>query len=173
MTDEDVQIARVIGDVWLSALVGWVTGRNSAAETGQQIEVAVRLPCATDAGSASRRRRDDVSSRSAFTDVDVRLRARASRPPGRRTPLRAPGLGCTPPPVRDGRVYRIRPMGDGRLLVLTACSGACGQRGLETRVRRTTRWLVTGGASDARHDGVVPADAKDALATTCKALGTR
>ena len=43
VTDEDVQIARVIGDVWLSALVGWVTGRNSAAETGQQIEVAVRL----------------------------------------------------------------------------------------------------------------------------------
>ncbi|WP_395695563.1 TetR family transcriptional regulator [Nocardioides sp.] len=43
VTEEDVQIARVIGDVWLSALVGWVTGRNSAAETGQQIEVAVRL----------------------------------------------------------------------------------------------------------------------------------
>ncbi len=43
VTDEDVQIARVIGDVWLSALVGWVTGRNSAAETGQQIEVAVKL----------------------------------------------------------------------------------------------------------------------------------
>ncbi|MCW2774803.1 MAG: transcriptional regulator, TetR family, partial [Nocardioides sp.] len=36
-------IARVIGDVWLSALVGWVTGRSTAAETGQQIEVAVRL----------------------------------------------------------------------------------------------------------------------------------
>lgn len=43
VTDEDVQIARVIGDVWLSALVGWVTGRNSAVETGQQIEVAVKL----------------------------------------------------------------------------------------------------------------------------------
>ena len=43
VTEEDVQIARVIGDVWLSALVGWVTGRNTAAETGQQIEVAVRL----------------------------------------------------------------------------------------------------------------------------------
>jgi hypothetical protein len=28
-------IARVIGDVWLSALVGWVTGRSTAAETGQ------------------------------------------------------------------------------------------------------------------------------------------
>jgi AcrR family transcriptional regulator len=43
VTEEDVQIARVIGDVWLSALVGWVTGRSSAAETGQQIEVAVKL----------------------------------------------------------------------------------------------------------------------------------
>ena len=43
LTEEDVAIARVIGDVWLSALVGWVTGRNTAAETGQQIEVAVRL----------------------------------------------------------------------------------------------------------------------------------
>jgi AcrR family transcriptional regulator len=43
LTEEDVAIARVIGDVWLSALVGWVNGRTSAAETGQQIEVAVKL----------------------------------------------------------------------------------------------------------------------------------
>ncbi len=43
LTEEDIAIAKVIGDVWLSALVGWVTGRNSAAETGQQIEVAVKL----------------------------------------------------------------------------------------------------------------------------------
>lgn len=43
VTEEDVQIARVIGDVWLSALVGWVTGRSTAVETAQQIEVAVRL----------------------------------------------------------------------------------------------------------------------------------
>jgi AcrR family transcriptional regulator len=43
LTDEDVSIAQVIGDVWLSALVGWVTGRTSAAETGQRIEVAVKL----------------------------------------------------------------------------------------------------------------------------------
>jgi len=41
--DQDVAIARVIGDVWLSALMGWVTGRSTAAETGQQIEVAVKL----------------------------------------------------------------------------------------------------------------------------------
>jgi hypothetical protein len=43
LTDDDVAIAKVLGDVWLSALVGWVTGRSSADEVGQQIEVAVRL----------------------------------------------------------------------------------------------------------------------------------
>ena len=43
ITEEDVAIAKVIGDVWLSALVAWVTGRSSAADTGNQIEVAVNL----------------------------------------------------------------------------------------------------------------------------------
>jgi AcrR family transcriptional regulator len=43
LTDDDVAIARVIGDVWLSALVGWVTGRMTAAETGEQMERAVSL----------------------------------------------------------------------------------------------------------------------------------
>ena len=43
LTEQDVAIAQVIGDVWLSALVGWVTGRTSASETGQRIEVAVKL----------------------------------------------------------------------------------------------------------------------------------
>ena len=43
LTEEDIAIARVIGDVWLSALVGWVTGRSTANETAQQIETAVRL----------------------------------------------------------------------------------------------------------------------------------
>jgi AcrR family transcriptional regulator len=43
LTDEDIAIARVIGDVWLSALVAWVTGRASAADTAQRMEVAVRL----------------------------------------------------------------------------------------------------------------------------------
>ena len=42
-TADEIAIARVIGDVWLSALVGWVTGRTNAVETGQQIEVAVKL----------------------------------------------------------------------------------------------------------------------------------
>lgn len=42
-TDEDVAIARVIGDVWLSALVAWVTGRTSPTETAQHMETAVRL----------------------------------------------------------------------------------------------------------------------------------
>jgi AcrR family transcriptional regulator len=43
LTDDDIAIARVIGDVWLSALVAWVTGRASAADTAQRMEVAVRL----------------------------------------------------------------------------------------------------------------------------------
>ena len=43
VTEEDVAIAKVIGDVWLSALVGWVTGRTSAADTAAQMEKAVHL----------------------------------------------------------------------------------------------------------------------------------
>lgn len=43
VTDEDVAIARVIGDVWLAALVGWVTGRMSDEETGEHMQRAVRL----------------------------------------------------------------------------------------------------------------------------------
>ncbi|MDP2772360.1 MAG: TetR family transcriptional regulator [Nocardioides sp.] len=43
LTDQDVAIARVIGDVWLSALVAWVTGRSTAAETSAHMENAVRL----------------------------------------------------------------------------------------------------------------------------------
>ncbi|HCB05595.1 MAG TPA: cholesterol catabolism transcriptional regulator KstR [Nocardioides sp.] len=43
LTDDDIAIARVIGDVWLSALVGWVTGRTSAAETAAHMEKAVHL----------------------------------------------------------------------------------------------------------------------------------
>jgi AcrR family transcriptional regulator len=42
-TDEDTAIVRVIGDVWLSALMGWVTGRTSAAEVTRSMDVAVRL----------------------------------------------------------------------------------------------------------------------------------
>ena len=43
VTDDDIAIARVIGDVWLSALVGWVTGRTTAAETAAHMEKAVHL----------------------------------------------------------------------------------------------------------------------------------
>lgn len=43
VTDDDVAIARVIGDVWLSALVAWVTGRSTAAETAQHMETAVKM----------------------------------------------------------------------------------------------------------------------------------
>src|SRR5690349_538668 len=43
ITDEDITLARVIGDVWLSALMAWVTGRSTAPETAQHMETAVRL----------------------------------------------------------------------------------------------------------------------------------
>lgn len=43
VTEEDLAIARVISDVWLSALVAWVTGRSSAEETAAHMERAVRL----------------------------------------------------------------------------------------------------------------------------------
>ena len=43
LNEDDVAIARVVGDVWLSALVAWVTGRSTAAETGAHMENAVHL----------------------------------------------------------------------------------------------------------------------------------
>ncbi len=43
VTDDDVAIARVIGDVWLAALVGWVTGRATGEQTSQHMETAVRM----------------------------------------------------------------------------------------------------------------------------------
>jgi AcrR family transcriptional regulator len=43
ITEEDVVLARVIGDVWLSALMSWVTGRSTAPETAQHMETAIRL----------------------------------------------------------------------------------------------------------------------------------
>lgn len=42
-TDQEIAIARVISDVWLSALVSWVTGRAAAEEVADHIETAVRL----------------------------------------------------------------------------------------------------------------------------------
>jgi AcrR family transcriptional regulator len=42
-SDEEIAVARVISDVWLSALVSWVTGRSTAEEVGDHIETAVRL----------------------------------------------------------------------------------------------------------------------------------
>jgi TetR/AcrR family transcriptional regulator, cholesterol catabolism regulator len=42
-SDEDKAIARVIGDVWLSNLVAWVTRRASAEDVEKQLELAVRL----------------------------------------------------------------------------------------------------------------------------------
>ena len=42
-TDEEVAIAKVIGDVWLASLVQWVTGRATAADVDRSMDVAVRL----------------------------------------------------------------------------------------------------------------------------------
>jgi TetR/AcrR family transcriptional regulator, cholesterol catabolism regulator len=42
-TEEDRAIARVIGDVWLSNLVAWVTRRASASDVADRLELTVRL----------------------------------------------------------------------------------------------------------------------------------
>ena len=42
-TDEEKAIARVIGDVWLSNLVAWVTRRASASDVTTRLELTVRL----------------------------------------------------------------------------------------------------------------------------------
>ena len=42
-TDEEIAVARVISDVWLAALVSWVTGRLSADEVSEHLATAVRL----------------------------------------------------------------------------------------------------------------------------------
>ncbi|HEY7593059.1 MAG TPA: cholesterol catabolism transcriptional regulator KstR [Actinophytocola sp.] len=42
-TAEDRAIARVIGDVWLSNLVAWVTRRASASDVADRLELTVRL----------------------------------------------------------------------------------------------------------------------------------
>ena len=40
---DDIAIARVIGDVWLSNLVAWVTRRASATDVSNHLELAARL----------------------------------------------------------------------------------------------------------------------------------
>ncbi|RRO17514.1 cholesterol catabolism transcriptional regulator KstR [Saccharopolyspora rhizosphaerae] len=42
-SDEQVAVARVIGDVWLSNLVAWVTRRASATDVSRRLELTVRL----------------------------------------------------------------------------------------------------------------------------------
>jgi TetR/AcrR family transcriptional regulator, cholesterol catabolism regulator len=42
-TEEDRALARVIGDVWLSNLVAWVTRRSSASDVAERLELTVRL----------------------------------------------------------------------------------------------------------------------------------
>src|SRR5262249_48659148 len=40
---DEIAIARIINDVWLSALVAWVTRRASANDVSNQLELAARL----------------------------------------------------------------------------------------------------------------------------------
>jgi AcrR family transcriptional regulator len=42
-TEDEIAIAKVIGDVWLGSLVQWVTGRASAADVSKSMDVAVRM----------------------------------------------------------------------------------------------------------------------------------
>jgi TetR/AcrR family transcriptional regulator, cholesterol catabolism regulator len=42
-TEEQKAIARVIGDVWLSNLVAWVSRRASATDVSRRLELTVRL----------------------------------------------------------------------------------------------------------------------------------
>ena len=84
LTDDDIAIARVIGDVWLSTLVGWVTGRTSAADTAAQMEKAVHLlPARLTSQQRCARRRPRTGSR----------RCRP-RPASSRRRAGAAGRGC-------------------------------------------------------------------------------
>ncbi|MEI2712958.1 MAG: TetR family transcriptional regulator [Nocardioides sp.] len=42
-TEDEIAVARVIGDVWLSSLVAWVTGRSTPEETADHMDRAVHL----------------------------------------------------------------------------------------------------------------------------------
>ena len=42
-TEEELAIAKVIGDVWLASLVQWVTGRADAADVSKSMDMAVKL----------------------------------------------------------------------------------------------------------------------------------
>ena len=75
LTDEDIAIAQVIGDVWLSALVGWVTGRTTAEDVDPADGRRVRSCCAgstagfEQASASTRRRRFATAERSAAEGV--------------------------------------------------------------------------------------------------------
>lgn len=42
-TEEQLQIARVVSDVWLSNLVAWLTRRSSATDVAKRLELTVEL----------------------------------------------------------------------------------------------------------------------------------
>ena len=43
VTEAERRTAQVLADVWLAALVGWVTGRSTADDVGARLDDAVRL----------------------------------------------------------------------------------------------------------------------------------
>lgn len=45
--DEQLAVARVISDVWLSNMVAWVSGRSSAAEVAGRLELTIGLVLGT------------------------------------------------------------------------------------------------------------------------------
>ncbi|MBM4553903.1 TetR family transcriptional regulator, partial [Rhodococcus hoagii] len=42
-TEEQLAVARVISDVWLSNLVAWLTRRSSATDVAKRLELTVEL----------------------------------------------------------------------------------------------------------------------------------
>lgn len=42
-TEEELAVARVISDVWLSNLVAWLTRRSSATDVARRLELTVDL----------------------------------------------------------------------------------------------------------------------------------
>jgi hypothetical protein len=42
-SEEQLQIARVVSDVWLSNLVAWLTRRSSATDVAKRLELTVEL----------------------------------------------------------------------------------------------------------------------------------
>ncbi len=106
VSDDDIAIAKVIGDVWLSALVGWVTGRASVAETSAEDRGRGRPPAARVAaglrpGAAPRRGR--AADRSIAGRPSLRWSQLRTRSASRRTTTRFLAITST-----KGRISSVK-----------------------------------------------------------------